>query len=174
MKQFLLQVIALLIVIFGGLWVSTNPTALNSLLSSTKSVNTTPVQPNSQKTITIISLNGQPKVALKVEIADTDPKRSLGLGARASLEQNSGMLFLFDTPKIPQFWMKGMKFGLDIIWINGDTIVGITENVPSPTGTPAEVLPTLSPTTLVDKVLEVNTGFAKAHRITTGDKLKQI
>ncbi len=35
------------------------------------------------------------------------------------------MLFLFDKPDYYPFWMKGMKFPLDILFIRGSTIVSI-------------------------------------------------
>jgi uncharacterized membrane protein (UPF0127 family) len=176
-KKFWFQVIALIAIIFAGFWVTVNHTQVGNVvpgegLNSSSSPNSS--GSNLMKTITINSANGQVKAALNVEIADTDQARALGLGNRSSLGANSGMLFLFPTAKIPQFWMKGMKFPLDMIWINGDTIIGFEQKIPQPTGTSGETLPIYSPTQPVDKVLEVNSGFVQAHGIVAGDKLQQV
>ena len=45
-----------------------------------------------------------------------------GLSERQSLAEDKGMLFLFEKPDHYAFWMKGMEFPLDIIFINGDKI----------------------------------------------------
>jgi uncharacterized membrane protein (UPF0127 family) len=57
-------------------------------------------------------------VRLSVEVADTPAERGRGLSGREMLPENSGMLFVFDTPGRYGFWMYGMKFPLDIIWID--------------------------------------------------------
>jgi uncharacterized membrane protein (UPF0127 family) len=112
------------------------------------------------------------KPVLQIEIADTQAKRARGLGDRDNLAASSGMLFIFDSPTTAQFWMKGMRFPLDMIWISGDTIVGFEQNVPAPTS-PNQTLPIYSPTQKIDKVLEVNAGFVQSHGIAVGDKLVQ-
>src|SRR3989338_9432441 len=65
-----------------------------------------------------------------VEIADDTAERARGLSGRVVLAEDSAMLFLFELPSVQNFWMKGMNFPLDIIWIKGDTIIGFAENVP--------------------------------------------
>lgn len=175
MKQFWLQVVALLVVIFLGLWVSTNPGVLNNLIHQTSSpVTQPPTTANAQKKLVIASESDLTKAVLTAEVADTLTKRGQGLGGRAKLEPNAGMLFLFDKPGRHEFWMRGMKFALDFIWIRGDTIVGTTENVPPPTNTPNETLPILTSSVDVDKILEVNSGFVKFYHINTGDRIKQV
>lgn len=104
-----------------------------------------------------------------IELADTDTLRSRGLSGRNSLSPNSGMLFIFPTAGYYQFWMKEMEFPLDFIWINNDTIVDLTENVPPPDN---NYLPTYSSNSAVDKVLEVNAGTIKSLNIVIGDKIK--
>src|SRR5690349_12394377 len=52
-----------------------------------------------------------------VVVAKTPEEREKGLSGRDSLAQNSGMLFVFDHPDTYTFWMKGMKFPLDMIFI---------------------------------------------------------
>lgn len=64
-----------------------------------------------------------------VEIADTEEKQSLGLGKRSSLCDTCGMLFVFDRADERDFWMKGMRFPLDILWIRDGKIVHIERSV---------------------------------------------
>ncbi|MCH8049079.1 DUF192 domain-containing protein, partial [Patescibacteria group bacterium] len=69
-------------------------------------------------------------VILQVEIADTQEKREKGLSNRESLQENRGMLFLFEKPGRYGFWMKEMNFAIDIIWIDKDkSVTEITKNV---------------------------------------------
>ena len=56
-------------------------------------------------------------VPLTVELAYLPADRSLGLGYRDGLPQGTGMLFLFEGPAPRSFWMRGMEFCIDIIWI---------------------------------------------------------
>ena len=83
------------------------------------------------------------------------------------------MLFVFEKKFIPVFWMKDMNFDLDFIWIRDNTIVDITERVPAPQPniTDTELL-RYSPTSNVDQVLEVNSGWIQSHNIKVGDKIK--
>lgn len=116
------------------------------------------------KTITI---NGH---QFRVEIADTDEKRTRGLSGRDKLEQNEGMLFVFPSPGFYRFWMKDMKFPLDFIWIDNDKIVDLTENVSLPKSA-GEILSTFSAKYPFDKVLEINDGKIKSYDIKVGDRI---
>lgn len=57
---------------------------------------------------------------INAEIADTPEKRERGLMNGEGLDQNNGMLFVFPEEGQYPFWMKNMKFPIDIIWINRD------------------------------------------------------
>lgn len=110
---------------------------------------------------------------VKIEIADTPSKRQKGLGGRESLATDSGMLFIFDESKVYQFWMKGLKFPLDMIWIREGKVVDIIKNATPPLpNTPDENLPLYIPNQPVDMVLEVNSGFVDTHLIQVGDMIK--
>ncbi len=110
---------------------------------------------------------------IKVEVADNQDKRSKGLGGKPSIASDSGMLFVFDKEDKYPFWMKGMQFALDFIWISGPRVVDISENVPAPIpGAPDSSLTIFSANTLVDKVLEVNAGTVKQLNIKVGDNIK--
>lgn len=107
---------------------------------------------------------------IKVAIADTPDKQARGLSGRENLPENEGMLFVMDKNSTPVFWMKGMKFPIDIIWIQGTTVVAVTENIPipSPLDNLDNTLPRYQPSNPVDYVLEVNAGFAKKNNVKEG------
>lgn len=94
-----------------------------------------------------------------VEVADTEYARKTGLSKRENLGEKEGMLFLFDKPYIRYFWMKDMNFSIDIVWINGDKIVGVNENL-EPTIAGEKPIIYSSPA-VVDKVLEIRAGAFK-------------
>ena len=71
---------------------------------------------------------------LKVDISDNNCKRELGLSGRESLKNDEGMLFIFDKVGNHGFWMKDMKFPIDILWIDDDfSIVDVEKNVATST-----------------------------------------
>jgi len=110
---------------------------------------------------------------LNIEIADEPSEIQQGLSGRPALAPNAGMLFILSAKRIPTFWMKDMRIALDFIWIDGDRVVDITENIPPPaSGTTDLQLLTYSPLVPVTKVLEVNAGFISSHQISIGDKVK--
>ena len=107
-----------------------------------------------------------------VEIASTVIEQSRGLSYRPSLGAQSGMLFLFDGGSVQAFWMLGMNFPLDMLWISGNTVSGFAQNVPAPApGTAVWNLPVYSSPANVDKVLEVNAGTVAKYNIKVGDSV---
>lgn len=119
-------------------------------------------------------LDLSPKVRLKigqaevwVDVAQTPAQRERGLLGRAELGDNEGMLFVFDKPDYYSFWMKGMKFPLDIIWIDKELrVVGVVEKA-----LPESFPQTFVPNVPVSYVLEVNAGFAGENGIRPGDSV---
>lgn len=55
-----------------------------------------------------------------VEVVRSAAARTQGLGGRISLNQNSSMLFVFDDEAIRCFWMKDMRFAIDILWLDSE------------------------------------------------------
>lgn len=105
-----------------------------------------------------------------IEISNTEEKRELGLSYRQSIPQDSGMLFVFNSPGQYEFWMNGMLFPLDFVWINNNTIVDLTKNVDAPiNGAPVRII---KPKSDVDKVLEINSGQIESNRIEIGQKVQ--
>ena len=108
--------------------------------------------------------------SVRVDVADDEPSRERGLSGRARLAANRGMLFVLPNDA-PSFWMKGMRFPLDIVWIDGDRVVDVSAAVPAPAG-PDAPLPTYSPDRPANRALEVNAGWAARHGVRRGDEVR--
>lgn len=111
-----------------------------------------------------IEIRGQ-RVAL--EIVDTAPKQAKGLGDRDSLAWHHGMYFEYPAPGFYAFWMKDMRFSIDIVWLREGRIVDVDVRVPYQEGSNG---PTVRPSELVDAVLEVPAGYAVSNGWQIGDR----
>lgn len=107
-------------------------------------------------------------IKLSVDIADEPHEQTQGLSGKEYMAENEGMIFIFPESIIPAFWMKDMRFALDIIWIDAkNTIIGIEKNV-----LPETFPKIFSPPSPVKYVLEVNAGWSSNNKVNSGDKLK--
>jgi uncharacterized membrane protein (UPF0127 family) len=104
-----------------------------------------------------------------VEIADTWEEQRRGLGGRDALGWDEGMYFLYREPAFLAFWMKGMRFDIDIVWIRDGRIVDVTERAPHDVPEP---LPFYRPAEMADAVLEVPAGAARARGWRIGDRVE--
>jgi uncharacterized membrane protein (UPF0127 family) len=108
-------------------------------------------------------------LCLQAQVVDTDASRAKGLGFRESLGQKEGMLFILG-PGEHKFWMKNMRFPLDLIWIDGEKkIIDIKENL-IPCN--SDSCPLFGPDQgQAEYVLEVNSGFVRENNIKIGDTI---
>ena len=128
-----------------------NTTSLNN-------VNATPVVKIGDKTVNVI-------------LAETPREQSKGLAIKESMNEDQGMFFIFDKPQKYSFWMKDMKFPIDIIWADPTgMIVHIEENL-QPC---IFLLPCASYSPDIDSlyVLEVVSNFTSKYNIKIGDKIE--
>lgn len=105
----------------------------------------------------------------QVAVADTNEEKARGLGGVEKIKDNEGMLFIFDLPGKYGFWMKDMKFPIDIIWIRENKIVWFSENVRLPKE--GENLEVYYPPEEADKVLEINMGLVQKYGFKRGDEV---
>ena len=104
----------------------------------------------------------------KIEIADTDQAREQGLSGREGLAQGEAMLFVFDRPGYYAFWMKDMKFSIDMIWTDENGVVtGLKEDA-MPDSYPQSFTPARS----AKYVLEVQDGLIQKENLKIGDSVK--
>ena len=108
---------------------------------------------------------------LSAEIPVTGELMSKGLSVKNQLRENESMLFVFEEPLRHTFWMKDMKFPIDIIWLDSNgKIVHIEENLmPCPL---VLICPSYAPNTDSQYVLETIAGFAQRHNISLGTTIK--
>src|SRR5207253_237768 len=53
-----------------------------------------------------------------LEVAQSEPQQQKGLMKRDSLPEDHGMLFVFSDEKPRAFWMKNVRFPLDIVFLD--------------------------------------------------------
>lgn len=110
------------------------------------------------------------KLNVNAKIAANAQDRQKGLSKLDSLPMDRGMLFVFDKSDTYTFWMKDMKFAIDIIWIDQNKkVVSISKNVPAEPGKNDLQLKQYKPTGAAKYVLEVNAGLADLYGIQAGD-----
>lgn len=102
---------------------------------------------------------------IRVSVADTEGARARGLGGRPGLAPDEGMLFVFPADGEYAFWMKNMRFSIDILWISSDgKVVYMLEDV-SPDTYPQSFRPDVP----ARYVLELPAGYAKEYTVQVGD-----
>ncbi|MDF0682058.1 MAG: DUF192 domain-containing protein [Candidatus Nitrosocosmicus sp.] len=125
-------------------------------------------QQQEQNKTALVSLGG---VNVTASLSTTPDSQSKGLSIKDSLNENEGMLFIFDSPQKYSFWMKDMKFPIDIIWINSTgNIVHIEKNL-----SPCYLLlpcPSYAPNNDSLYVLEVASNFTNKFGVSVGDSVE--
>lgn len=107
-------------------------------------------------------------LTFKCELADTTEERQEGLMNRESLDNDTGMLFVFESPRTVSFWMKDTLIPLDIIFINATGyVVNIQEADPEP-GVMDGLLTRYPSDGPVLYALEINQGISAAEGIVPG------
>ena len=115
-----------------------------------------------------VTING---VVLVADISASNEERTKGLSVKDALAENEAMLFVFGNEGEHTFWMKDMKFPIDIIWIDGNkTVVHIEHNL-QPCGY-GLLCPTYKPDQDSLFVLETVGGFAEKHDVVQGTRVQ--
>ncbi len=104
---------------------------------------------------------------IQIEVAATDAEREQGLMFRTTIEESTGMLFLFDRSDYQSFWMKNTPSSLDILFISPDNKILNIHKYTSPYST--EGLPSQG---LSDKVVEVKGGYTDKFKIVPGCRIQ--
>lgn len=106
---------------------------------------------------------------LQVEVMVKDEDRQMGLMFRASLPEDRGMLFLFESPDFHGIWMKNCKFPIDILWLDADRkVVHVQEGALPCTKEPCAVF---SPLRRAIYVVELRSGQARREKAVVGETL---
>jgi uncharacterized membrane protein (UPF0127 family) len=115
--------------------------------------------------ITTLNVSGK---TYRLEVARSEQARAKGLGGRALLAPDAGMLFDFTGSAVRCFWMKDMHFALDIIWLDVSKRVSHIEQSVQPETYPHTFCPSVS----ARYVIELNAGVAVRSGITDGRQLR--
>jgi uncharacterized membrane protein (UPF0127 family) len=119
-----------------------------------------------QGELTFIGRDNRAIATIDVEIAGDPEKREIGLMGRLSMDENQGMLFIFDQELATSFWMRNTFIPLDMIFVNASgEIITICRNT-----TPLSDQ-TYEASGKFLYVIEVNAGFAERHDIAEGDRI---
>ncbi|OGH06306.1 MAG: hypothetical protein A2171_00910 [Candidatus Levybacteria bacterium RBG_13_35_9] len=122
------------------------------------------------------SINHRPRVIVNgkyfnAEIAKTESQKTVGLAKYNKINDDLMMVFPFANKGNYTFWMKDMKFSIDIIYIADNKIVDIFKNVPYPKSD-YESLLRYTPRSPSDTVLEINAGLSDKYGFEIGDSIK--
>ena len=119
------------------------------------------------RTVTIDASGGR-EVEVRLEVADTEPERQLGLMGRTALPEDRGMLFVFDEEQELSFWMKDTLIPLSVAFMDSEgRIVDIQDMKPLDDDPPHYV--SAEP---AQYALEVNQGFFEERGIKVGDSAR--
>lgn len=102
-----------------------------------------------------------------MKVADTPALREKGLSGKDPLLPLEGLLFVFPQDGSYSFWMKDMKFSIDILWISSDGYIVHALQALSPESYPH----TFTSPEPARYVLELPSGFMERHEIFVGDKV---
>jgi len=161
----LFLLVIFLVIIYG--WKGLTPTNFSNSSPQPTQVQQRKVLPQEKDVIKIGNLQVQ------VEYAKDDASRTKGLGGRDSLEYDRGMLFVFDKEQKYTFWMKDVKFPIDIIWISKDKkVIDYYKNAEVQLGVADKELKIYTPQSPALYVLEVNAGTVDKYDIKIGDEAK--
>ena len=106
-------------------------------------------------------------IRLNVEVADSAEERAIGLMHRESLRYNSGMWFIYETPRTVAFWMRNTHIPLDMIFVDQyGEVQKIHMNAPPMDETP------IPGGENIQFVLEVNAGLSERYGLGAGDFIR--
>lgn len=106
-------------------------------------------------------------LSIPITIAETPEDQERGLSYTASLDKNTGKLFVFNTVGKYGFWMKDMNYALDLIWIDDNLkIIAINKDV-----LPESYPNIFYPPQDIKYVLEVNAGFSTTNNLSVNQLL---
>lgn len=131
-----------------------------------KTIETDPISFTKEGELYLIKASGDTISKLDIEIAESDYEHQTGLMYRKDMKDSQGMLFLYDSESIRNFYMKNTYLPLDIIYYDADSaLVSIQKNARPMDDTS---LPSKEP---AQYVLEVNAGLSDEWQLGMNDKI---
>ncbi|WP_300434054.1 DUF192 domain-containing protein [Christiangramia sp.] len=150
MKRRILNLAAL------SLFLSISFTSCNDKDSKEESIETDPITFTKEGELYLIKAeSGDTIKKLDIELAESDYEHQTGLMYRESMEDDQGMLFIYESERVRSFYMKNTYIPLDIIYYAADSsLVSIQKNA-----TPRDET-SLASEGPAQYILEINAGLS--------------
>ncbi len=140
------------------------------ILSSNNIKEEVPINVNEDLQPTAPAEIGQNEYRLYVVNSFEDMQK--GLARFDRIERNQGMLFIFETPGRYSFFMKDMKFDIDIIFLNETSqVISIFQNVKKDSYRGPFDYEAYKPDSPAKFVIELNAGEVLQNKLKIGDKV---
>jgi len=117
-------------------------------------------------------LDNEEVAELSLETATTPEERAIGLMNRTSLEEDEGMIFIYDEAKERSFWMKNTYIPLDMIFLTAERTVRTIKQADPEPNVSDEDLKTYTSEGPAKYVIEANQNFTDEKGIIEGTKVK--
>lgn len=104
------------------------------------------------------------------EVATTPKEQQIGLTKYASLSAEKAMLFTFPKTDRHVFWMRNMKFPIDMLFLRDNAVVGVAANAQPAKATDKNIT-TYGGNITSDAVIEISAGLAEKYGIKEGTKV---
>jgi len=118
--------------------------------------------------VTFLSKDSRQQLAkIDVEVAMNPTERTQGLMYRSEMDEDNGMLFIFEQPDMQSFWMKNTIIPLDILFIDNKGVINTIHKNTVPYS--EKSLPSKQKSQFV---VEVNGGFCDRHGIKESDLIE--
>ncbi len=131
-----------------------------------EAIETEPITFTKEGELYLIGASGDTLQKLDIELAETDYEHQTGLMYRESMQDDQGMLFVYDSESVRSFYMKNTYIPLDILYYDADsTLVSIQKNA---TPRDESSLPSEGPAQFV---LEINASLSDKWGISDGNQI---
>ena len=120
-----------------------------------------------------IEILGQDMRLIVAKNSLSQTKGLSGISREDFLAQADGMLFTFKDQKERTFWMKGMEFNIDIVWLRDGKVMKVETSIPAPEKG-EEPRKIHSAPFEVDTVLELPEGGAYRYGIVVGQMISVL
>jgi uncharacterized protein len=119
---------------------------------------------------TIHIVAGRDTLPVRVEIARSRAQQTMGLMERRHLDEDGGMLFVYDSTQPPDagFWMYRTRIPLDIAFMDSAGVVRSTRAMAPCEAELIEGCPAYAPGVPYRYALEVNGGYLARHHVGIG------
>lgn len=119
-------------------------------------------------TVTFLNKDNHSQISLiDVEAAINPTERQQGLMYRTHMDEDKGMIFIFEREDMQSFWMKNTVIPLDIIFIDGRGVINTIHKNTTPYS--EKPLPSKGRSQFV---VEVNGGYCERHGVKEGDLIE--